>query len=96
MKFNQVYQYPFNGNLRKERAKEQEINILKKNGNFPVGLVVKTLPSNAESESSILGQGAKISHASQPKDKTKNLTEQKKCCNKFNRLQTLSTSKKSL
>lgn len=71
MKFNQVYQYPFNGNLRKERAKEQKINILKKNGNFPVGLVVKTSPSDAESEGSIPDQVAKIPHASQPKNKTK-------------------------
>ena len=32
---------------------------------FPGGLVVKTLPSNACGEGSIAGQGAKIPHAVQ-------------------------------
>ena len=39
--------------------------------------MVKTLPSNAEGAGSIPGQGAKILHASQPKN-------QKQYCNKFN------------
>ena len=47
------------------------------NGWLPRGLVVKTLPSNAEGAGSIPGQGAKILHASQPKI-------QKQYCNKFN------------
>ena len=81
MEFNQVYQYPFNGNLRKERAKEQEINILKKNGNFPVGLVVKTLPSNAGALGSIPGWGAGIPHALQSK-KPQNI-KQKHYCNRL-------------
>ena len=35
---------------------------------FPGGPVVKTLPSNAGGEGSIPGWGAKIPHASQPKN----------------------------
>ena len=43
--------------------------ILKiKKRDFPGGPVVKTEPSNAGGKSSIPGQGAGISHASQPKD----------------------------
>ena len=53
-------------------------NICKsKNGAFPGGPVVKTLPSIAEGESSILGQEAKISHALQPK---KQHIKQKRYC----------------
>ena len=37
-------------------------------GDFPGGPVVKTSPSNAEGVGSISGQGAKIPHASQPKN----------------------------
>ena len=33
---------------------------------FPGGLVVKTLPSNAGGEGSITGQGVKIPHVVQP------------------------------
>ena len=48
---------------------------------FPSGLVVKTMPSNAEDMVSIPGQGAKTSHASWPK---KQNIKQKRYCNKFN------------
>ena len=37
-------------------------------GNFPGGPVVKTSPSNASGVGLIPGQGAKILHASQPKN----------------------------
>ena len=36
------------------------------------GPVVKTLPSNAEGVGSVVCQGAKMSHASQPKDQNIN------------------------
>ena len=49
--------------------------IKKRWRDFPDGPVVKTLPSNIESMGSIPGQGAKISHSSQPKKKTKHETE---------------------
>ena len=53
-------------------------NICKsKNGDFPAGPVVKILPSSAEDESSILGQGAQISHALQSK---KQYIKQKQYC----------------
>ena len=42
---------------------------------FPGGPVIKTSPSNARGMGSIPGQGAKISHSSQPKKKTKHETE---------------------
>ena len=49
---------------------------------FPGSPVVKTSPSNAGGAGSIPGWGAKISHASRPKDKT---IKQKQYCNKFNK-----------
>ena len=52
------------------------------NRDFPGGPVVKTSPSNAGGAGSIPGQGAKIPHASWPKNRN---IEQKQCCNKFNR-----------
>ena len=52
------------------------------NRNFPGGPVFKTSPSNAGGAGSIPGQGAKIPHASWPKNQN---IEQKQCCNKFNK-----------
>ena len=49
---------------------------------FPGGPVVGTLPSNAGSEGLNPGRGAKISHASRPKNQNVN---QKQYCNKFNK-----------
>ena len=49
---------------------------------FPGSPVVRILPSNAEGESSIPGQGAKILYASQPKNQN---IKQKQYCNKFNK-----------
>ena len=49
--------------------------------------MVWTLPSNAEGTGSIPGQGVKIPHSSRPKDQN---TEQKQCCNEFNKDLTLS------
>ena len=40
-------------------------------GGFPGGLVVKTLPSDAEAVGSVPGQGPKIPHTSQPKKQNK-------------------------
>ena len=51
-------------------------------GDFPGGPVVKTSPSNAGGAGSILGQGAKIPHASWPKNQN---IKQKQYCNKFNK-----------
>ena len=54
--------------------------------------MVKTLPSYAEGEGSMPGQGAKIPHASQPK--TQNI-KQKQYCNRFTKnFKKWSTSKK--
>ena len=50
---------------------------------FPGGPVVKTLPSNAGDEGSILDHGIKIPHALGPGPKNQNI-EQIQCCNKFN------------
>ena len=44
--------------------------------------MVKTSPSNAGGTGLIPGQGAKIPHASQPKNRN---TKQKQYCNKFNK-----------
>ena len=44
--------------------------------------MVKTSPSNAGGAGSIPGQGAKIPHASWPKNQN---IEQKQCCNTFNK-----------
>ena len=49
---------------------------------FPGGPGVKTLSSGAEGMGSIPGQGAKISHSSQPKNQS---IKQKQCCNKLNK-----------
>ena len=51
-------------------------------GDFPGGAVVKSSPSNAGDEGSIPGWGAKISHASGPKNQN---IKQKQYCNKFNK-----------
>ena len=60
---------------------------------FPGGPVVKTSPSNAGGAGSIPGQGAKIPHASWPKNQN---IEQKQYYNKFNKdfKKKWSTSKK--
>ena len=44
--------------------------------------MVKTLPSNAGGAGSIPGRGAKIPHASQPRNQN---IKQKQYCNKFNK-----------
>ena len=49
---------------------------------FPGGPVVRTSPSNAGGAGSIPGQGAKVPHASQPKNQN---TKQKQYCNKFSK-----------
>ena len=49
----------------------------------PGGPVVKTVPSNAGGVGLIPGRGAKIPHASQPKNQ--NLKKQKQHCNKLNK-----------
>ena len=49
---------------------------------FPGGPVAKTSPSNAGSAGSIPGHGAKIPHASRPKNQH---IKQKQYCNKFNK-----------
>ena len=49
---------------------------------FPGGPVVKTSPSNAGVAGSISGQGAKIPHASRPKNQN---VKQKQYCNKFDK-----------
>ena len=50
---------------------------------FPGGPVVKTSPSNAGDVGSIPSWGAKIPHASWPKNQ--NIKKQKQYCNKFNK-----------
>ena len=49
---------------------------------LPSGPVVKTTPSNAGSVGSIPGWGAKILHASRPKNQN---IKQKQYCSKFNK-----------
>ena len=49
---------------------------------LPGGLVVKSLPFSAEDTGSIPDWGAKIPHASQPKNQN---IKQMQQCNKFNR-----------
>ena len=51
-------------------------------GDFCGGPVVKTSPSNAGDMGSIPGQGAKIQHASWPKNQN---IKQKQYCSKFNK-----------
>ena len=53
-------------------------------GNFPVGLVVKTLPSSAGGGGSIPGQGAEIPHASRPK--TQNIKQKQTVTNSIKTL----------
>ena len=57
-----------------------EINV---SGDFPGGPAIKTLPSNAGSVGSILGQGTKIPQALWSKNQN---IKQKQYCNKFNTL----------
>ena len=59
------------------------MNTVEKNkvGAFPGGPVVQTLPSKAEGERSIPGQGARITHASRPKNQN---VKQKQSFHKFN------------
>ena len=52
-------------------------------GDFPGGLVVKPLPRGAGAAGSVSGWGAKISHASQPKNQN---VKEKQDCNKFNKV----------
>ena len=47
---------------------------------FPDSPVVRTLPSNAGGAGSIPGQGARVPHASQPKNRN---VKQKQYCDKF-------------
>ena len=51
-------------------------------GDFLGSPVVKISPSNARDEGSIPGWGAKIPHASRPKNQN---IKQKQYCNKFNK-----------
>ena len=51
-------------------------------GDFPGSPVVKTSPSNVGGAGLIAGRGAKIPHASRPKNQN---VKQKQCCNKFNK-----------
>ena len=51
-------------------------------GDFPGGPVVETLPSSAGGVDLIPGQGAKVPHASRPKNQN---IKQKQYCNKFNK-----------
>ena len=51
---------------------------------FPGKSVVKTLPFNARGTGLIPDQGAKIPHASGPKNPQKTI-KQKQCCNKLNK-----------
>ena len=51
-------------------------------GDFPGGLVVKSLPRGAGAAGSVSGWGAKISHASQPKDQN---IKQSSTVNKYNK-----------
>ena len=62
--------------LRDPTSKNKEL------WDFPGGPVVKTSPSNAGGVGSIPGQGAKIPHASGPKNQN---IKQKQYCNKFNK-----------
>ena len=51
-------------------------------GDFPCGLVIKTLPSNAEDEGSNSSRGAKMPHAPGPENQN---IKQKQYCIKFNK-----------
>ena len=65
------------------RNLEQKIICLTKTKpwDFPGGAVVRTSPSNAGVAGSIPGWGAKMEHASWPKQQS---IRQKQHCNKFN------------
>ena len=67
-------------NLREKIIHITRIEI--PNRDFWGGAVVKTLPSNADGVGSIPGQGAKIPHASWPRNQN---IKQKWYCNKFNK-----------
>ena len=68
----------------KNKQKTEKKGILKimAKRDFPGGPVVKTSPSNAGGAGSIPGRGAKIPHASWPKNQN---MKQKRYCNKFNK-----------
>ena len=51
-------------------------------GDFPGSAMVMISPSNAGGAGSIPGQGAKIPHASRPRNQN---IKQKQYCNKFNK-----------
>ena len=65
---------------RQKRPQSSTLNDLARD--FPAGPVVKTSPSNAGGAGSIPCQGAKIPHASQPKNQN---MRQKQYRNKFNK-----------
>ena len=67
---------PWTGNITWELVRNTE------SWDFPGGPVVKTSPSNAGGAGSIPGWGAKIPHASWPKNQN---IKQKQYCNKFNK-----------
>ena len=72
------------GDLRLVLKNGQDSEWLKRSdGGFPGGSVVKTLPSKERGAGSIPGQGAKVSHASWPKNLNINL---KQHGNKFNQV----------
>ena len=59
----------------------QDLDYKRERWDFPGGPVVKTSPSNAGGAGSIPGRGAKIPHASRPKNQN---IKQRQYCNKFN------------
>ena len=61
---------------------QQRKHLKSRKRDFPGGPVVKTSPSNAGGVSLIPGWGAKMPHASQPKNQN---IKQKQYCNKFNK-----------
>ena len=58
------------------------VDFDQKHRDFPGGPVVKTSPSSAGGAGLIPGPGAKIPHASRPKNQN---IKQKQYCNKFNK-----------
>ena len=68
--------------LLKVRLPHLLIGIRIVSRDFPGSPVVKTSPSNAGGAGSIPGRGAKIPHASRPKNQN---IKQKQYCNKFNK-----------
>ena len=65
------------------KEKQRNKNDIRHIEGLPGGPMVKTSPSSAEGVDSIPGQGARIPHASWPKNQ-KNI-KQKQCCDKFNK-----------